>query len=169
MTTVNPDQPKDPWYNYPIVWLVIAIPASAVIVGIVLITLSITTFDGLVEDDYYKKGKEINLDLARDDFAFDNEISAKIAIDNETGIVGITLVSNKAYVFPDTLGLAFLHPTQSNQDRKLLLERGPDGRFFANLKRPLKDGRWYVRVSEKNWRLQKKFVSPREHPVQIRP
>ena len=71
---------KKEWYRHPMVWMVIAIPASAVIVGSILLTLSITTFDGLVEDDYYKKGKEINQVLERDEFALEKEISAEVGI-----------------------------------------------------------------------------------------
>ena len=44
------------WYQEGYVWLVIAIPGLAVVMGVVLITLASTSFDGLVADDYYKKG-----------------------------------------------------------------------------------------------------------------
>ncbi len=59
-------QAQTKWYRLPIMWLVIAIPLAAVIVGSILLTISIQTFDGLVEDDYYKKGKEIDRVLKRD-------------------------------------------------------------------------------------------------------
>ncbi|MCP3870777.1 MAG: FixH family protein [Gammaproteobacteria bacterium] len=160
---------KKPWYSYPIMWLIVAIPLSAVFVGSYLMYLSIVTFDGLVEDDYYQKGKDINLDLARDDFAAEKGIQANITISAETGVVSVALTAAKEYAFPDPLGLAFLHPTQSNQDRKLLLQRGPDGRYFAELNKPLKDGRWYARVSEPNWRLQKRFVWPETKALELRP
>ena len=42
-------QDKNEWYQQPMVWLVIAIPLSAVIVGSIMLTLAVTTFDGLVE------------------------------------------------------------------------------------------------------------------------
>lgn len=160
---------KKPWYRHPMVWMVIAIPFSAVVVGIILITLSVQTYDGLVEDDYYKRGKEINLDLARDQYAVDNGISAEVHIEPNTGVISVELMSKKAYQFPDNLGLALLHPTQSRQDRKLLLEKGPDGRYHTALARPLKEGRWYVRISEPNWRLQKKFRYPNKTRVILRP
>ena len=148
------------WYRYPMVWLVIAIPLSAVIVGSIMITLSFTTFDGLVEDDYYKQGKEINQVLARDDFAVDNGISAQITIDDSTGIIAVDLTSTAAYAFPENLGMSFLHPTQSHQDIKLVLSKGPDGRYFSELTKPLNKSRWYLRISEPNWRLQKLISWP---------
>ena len=106
-------EPQNKWYRQPIVWLVIAIPLSAVIVGAILLTLSIQTFDGLVEDDYYKKGKEINQVLERDEFALDNGISARVNLDTETGVIVIDLDSSGAYAFPEQLGISLLHPTQS--------------------------------------------------------
>lgn len=148
------------WYRYPMVWLVIAIPLSAVIVGSIMITLSFTTFDGLVEDDYYKQGKEINQLLARDDFAVDKGISAQITIDDSTGIIVVDLNSTAAYAFPEQMGMSFLHPTQSHQDVKLVLSKGPDGRYFSELTKPLNKSRWYLRISEPNWRLQKLISWP---------
>lgn len=146
---------KSKWYREPMVWLVIAIPLSAVIVGIAMMSISIITFDGLVEDDYYKKGIDINEVLARDEFALEQGIKAQVQIDAETGIVVVSLSNSGDYVFPDDLGLALLHPTQSKKDVKLLLSKGPDGRYYSELLKPLSDGRWYFRVSEANWRLQK--------------
>ncbi len=142
------------WYHYPMVWMVIAIPASAVIVGTIMITLSIITFDGLVEDDYYKKGKEINQVLERDEFALEQGIKARVQIDAQTGIIVVDLSSQTNYQFPNDMGLSLLHPTQSRKDVKLLLSKGPDGRYYSELLAPLSDGRWYFRISEPNWRLQ---------------
>ena len=148
------------WYHYPMVWMVIAIPLSAVIVGGIMLTLSITTFDGLVEDDYYKKGKEINAVLERDEFALAQGIRAQVQIDIATGIIVVDLSSVEAYTFPQDMGLSLLHPTQSRKDVKLLLSKGPDGRYYSELRAPLGDGRWYFRISEPNWRLQKLLEWP---------
>jgi len=52
------------WKKEPFVWMIIAIPSSAIIMGVVIITLAIQSWSGLVVDDYYRKGKQINLVLA---------------------------------------------------------------------------------------------------------
>ena len=150
------------------VWLVIAIPVTAVIVGAIMLTISIQTFDGLVEDDYYKKGKEINQVLERDEFAHNNGIYAAVNMDEKTGIIVIDLNSEANYSFPEQLGLSLLHPTVSAQDVKLLLKKGPDGRYYAELLRPLSKGRWYLRISEPNWRLQKLIMWPAAVPIEMR-
>jgi len=48
------------WKREPLVWMLIAIPLSAVIMGVVMITLAIQSFSGLVVDDYYKKNWPTN-------------------------------------------------------------------------------------------------------------
>lgn len=149
-----------PWYRYPMVWMVIIIPFSAVIVGGILLALSITSFDGLVEDDYYEKGKEINQLLARDEFAVKNVIVANVQIDIVLGSIVIDLSNQTDYAFPERMGLSLLHPTQSKRDVKLLLDKAPDGRYHAQLLNPLSEGRWYFRISEPNWRLQKLILWP---------
>jgi hypothetical protein len=78
-----------------------------------------------------------------------------VSIDDQTGIIVVELSNTGGYVFPKQMGLSLLHPTQSKQDVKLLLSQGPDGRYYSELLNPLRDGRWYFRISEPNWRLQK--------------
>ena len=58
--------PARPWYREPFVWLLIAIPLTAVIVGFVGLALAIRSDDGMVEDDYYRQGMAINRMLDRD-------------------------------------------------------------------------------------------------------
>ena len=38
------------WYREPMVWLVLMIPASAVVMGAVMLSLAVSTYDGLVVD-----------------------------------------------------------------------------------------------------------------------
>ena len=66
---MNTEGKASNWKQEPLVWLLIAIPAAAVIMGIVMLTLAIKSYSGLVIDDYYKHGKQINRVLARDRFA----------------------------------------------------------------------------------------------------
>ena len=156
-----------PWYRYPMVWMVIIIPFSAVVVGGILLTLAITSFDGLVEDDYYQKGKEINQLLARDEFAVQNTIVANVQVDMVLGSITIDLSNRTAYEFPEQMDLSLLHPTQAKRDVKLLLKKAPDGRYHAQLLNPLSDGRWYFRISEPNWRLQKLIMWPLSSAIEI--
>ena len=84
---------QKPWYVQPWVWLLIAVPATAVIVGMVLLYFAITTNDGLVVDDYYTRGKAINLDLARDRAAQAHRLEARFDIDMARNRVTLMLKS----------------------------------------------------------------------------
>ena len=68
-------------YREPFVWLLIAFPATAVVVGFTLLGLAIYSDDGMVEDDYYRKGKEINRVLARDQAAAKHGLESTLAFD----------------------------------------------------------------------------------------
>lgn len=55
-----------PWFKYPLLWLVFFFPVAAVVAGLITLTIAIKTDDGVMVDNYYQKGKEINQVLARD-------------------------------------------------------------------------------------------------------
>ena len=54
-----------PWYRQIWPWLLMLGPGIVVIAGFITLWLAITSFDGLVADDYYKKGLGVNQDLSR--------------------------------------------------------------------------------------------------------
>ena len=77
----NAESEHRPWTREPLVWLLIGIPATAVVVmGMIMLTVAIQTWSGLVVDDYYKKGKQINRVLARDKFAYELGLAARLRI-----------------------------------------------------------------------------------------
>ena len=90
-----------PWYKEPMVWLAISIPLSAVIYGIFFLTVSITSFDGMVVDDYYKVGKQINRELKRDKAAQTHGLRAQVSVEGDTLVIFIA--SKPAYTPPPAL------------------------------------------------------------------
>lgn len=55
-----------PWWQHGHVWLLIAGPAAVVVAGIVTAWLAVRSPDPLVADDYYRRGIEINKQLAQE-------------------------------------------------------------------------------------------------------
>ena len=53
-----------PWWKYPLVWLVIGGPLVVVVASIVTMVIAIRSPDPVVEQDYYRKGLNINQTLA---------------------------------------------------------------------------------------------------------
>lgn len=57
---------KAPWWKYGHVWLVLAGPAVVVVASLVTLYLAMAGKDPVVDEDYYRKGVEINRSLVED-------------------------------------------------------------------------------------------------------
>ncbi len=58
-----------PWYREPWPWILAAGPAIVVVAGIYTAWLALKSDDGLVTDDYYRKGLAVNQTIARSEQA----------------------------------------------------------------------------------------------------
>ncbi|VTU17963.1 FixH [Variovorax sp. SRS16] len=52
------------WWKYPLVWLVMGLPAAVVVASLASAWLAVHTTDSVVDEDYYQKGVDINRALA---------------------------------------------------------------------------------------------------------
>lgn len=57
-------RPCPPWYRFPLVWMVIGGPGVVVVASFATLWLAVRTPDPVVDEDYYRKGVEINRTLA---------------------------------------------------------------------------------------------------------
>jgi hypothetical protein len=130
-------------------WLVVFAPLAAVVGGFVTLFLAIMSDDGLVVDDYYRQGKEINRVLARDEAATRRGLSAELRLDTEERLVEVALRGPSS---PRRLELRLMHATRAGHDRTLLLTRSPDGLYRAALPE-LALGYWNVQIAAEDWRL----------------
>lgn len=142
-----------PWYRYPFVWMILVIPFSAVVMGVVMIWLAISTDDGLVADDYYKQGMAINRDLHRDAMALEKGISATLEMDNSERWVKLGLNKGALENYPETLQLKLQYATQDDEDVQLTLNHGQGDQYIGIIKKPLTEGKWYLGLNQAEWRL----------------
>jgi hypothetical protein len=161
-------QTNHPWYSYPYVWMMILIPFSAVIMGVIMISLAIESSSGLVVDDYYKKGKEINRVLARDEMAGSMGLEANLTLDSSTGKLLVKVSSAKEAILADQLELHFLHSTRAGKDQSRTLHRA-DGNTYTTRIEPLPAGRWNLQISTESWRLIGSMKTPGNHISQLTP
>ena len=156
------------WYQEPFVWLLIAFPLAAVIGGFVTLALAIQSDDGLVADDYYHRGKEINRVLARDQAAARHGLAGTVALDAAGQELRVTLSARDPKDVPAQVELEFLHATRAGMDRTVLLARGADGIYRAGLP-ALGPGHWHVQVSTPQWRLVGSMQLPGDGRTALRP
>jgi len=157
-----------PWYREPLVWMLIAFPLTAVVAGIATYIIADRTRDGLVVDDYYKQGKEINLSLARDHAAQQLGLKGEVVLAPGSQQVQLSLEAKPGSVLPSVVSLRWLHGTRSGFDRTQQLRRQPDGRYRADLPE-LAPGHWYVQLEAQDWRLQGSLRVPAEMRVALTP
>lgn len=142
-----------PWHSYPLVWMMIAIPFSAVIMGVVMIWLAVDTDDGLVADDYYKQGLEINRVISRDKKAAELGLSAIIDFDNSARIIKIEFDKGSLEVFPKSLQLHLQHATRENSDIITVLDHGIANQYIGHVKQSISEGIWYFEIADEDWKL----------------
>lgn len=156
------------WYREPLVWLIITFPLTAVIAGFFTLYLAIISKDGLVVDDYYQKGKEINKSLARDHAAAQHGLRASVYFDVAKQEVVVQLSAAKDQPLPNRLDLRWLHATRAGFDRTQMLIRSPDGRYRSAFPE-LAPGHWYVQIEAQDWRLQGSLHVPGEVRLELAP
>lgn len=145
---------KKPWHKEGLVWLVIGIPMTSVVLGIILLTLAINTEDSKVDDDYSEKGKQIILNVARNQYAVALKLTGTLKLDSENKVI-LQLHTN-AKIKPESITLKILHPTRKKLDHILILK--PDNleadsrRYTASLPK-LRSGKWYIHAETRRWRI----------------
>jgi hypothetical protein len=161
------ETPARNWKREPLVWMLIAIPATSVIMGVIMITLAIQSFSGLVVDDYYKKGKQINRVLARDQLAHELGLGAALSIDATDGI-RIRFDPGVSVIPGDRIELKLVHATMPGLDQQLFF----DNNNLKLLESPLQlpgPGRWNLILQTPDWRLTGSLQHPTQNSARLLP
>lgn len=129
-----------------------AAPAAAIVGGAVTIWLAVSTSDGLVADDYYRRGLAINQEIRRDQALLERGITA--IIETRNGLLRVRLEGRGAA--PEALFAQLVHATRAGYDRRLRLARVAPGVYEAGLP-ALPAGRWRLVLEDprREWRIVK--------------
>ncbi|OFZ99989.1 MAG: hypothetical protein A2Z64_12560 [Betaproteobacteria bacterium RIFCSPLOWO2_02_67_12] len=146
--TLTPLTPA--WYREPWPWILMAGPAAVIVAGAVTIWLAVESSDGLVADDYYKRGLAINQDLKLQRRARERRIDASVRL--APGVLRVSL-SGAA---PEALFAQLVHATRPGHDQKLRLAPVAAGVYEAELL-PLPPGRWRLVLEDprREWKIVK--------------
>ena len=155
------------WKREPLVWMLIAIPFSAVIMGVVMITLAIQSWSGLVVDDYYKKGKQINRVLARDKFAYELGLAAGLKIETD-GSIEIRFDPEVQFIPGDKIVLELVHATMPGLDQQLIMQKRDTHLLRGEIRLP-GSGRWNLFLQTGDWRLTGSLQYPQQAAAELLP
>ena len=139
------------WYREFWVWVVIALPAAAVVAGVATVVIANTNPDSLVVDDFQKVGLVARRESASDREAQARGLLATVSIDRASGEIALRLDGETQ---ADVLSFSLHHATRRDFDRTTRLARDTTGLYRGNIGGDL-DGRWYVQIAsgEEAWRM----------------
>jgi hypothetical protein len=148
-TPASPLAPQSRWYRDRWPWLLMLGPAIVVVAGFATLWIAIRSDDGLVADDYYKRGLAINQTLERTHRGADLNVSARVDIAAD----GQAVVQLRADgPMPPVIRLHLVHPTRAGLDDAADLVPRSDGRYAGRL-HAVAAGRWMIIVETGDWRL----------------
>ena len=144
-----PAERPGPWYRETWPWLLAAGPLLVVVASLLSAWLAVASDDGVVAEDYYKRGLLINQELRRATAGARPALGAVIRTDG-SGEVHVRLEGLAAS--PQTLHLKLVHPTRSADDQVVALQRIVEQEYVGHLASP-GGGRWIVVLESDAWRL----------------
>lgn len=139
-----------PWYKHRWPWLLMSGPAIVLVAGVITTWIAFASADGLVAEDYYKRGLAINKVLAREEEARRLGIEASASFQNQELKV---VLRGQA---PEALFVHLVHATRAGHDQRLRLAPAGAGLYQAELS-ALAPGRWSVAIEDPRgtWRISR--------------
>jgi hypothetical protein len=149
-----------PWYRQPWPWLLMAPPAASIALGIAMWALAARSDDGLVANDYYKRGLEINRRVRDATPRAESRLGAVVRVDERGEVVArIEGLADPADATP-VIRLRIAQPSHAVAERVVVLARDAAGDYVGRLDPP-SEGRWVVTLESTAWRLPTTTVSGR--------
>ena len=117
MTILTDNLMAKRWYREPWPWLLMSGPFIVIVAGFYTLWLAVKSDDGLVADDYYKRGLAINQTLSRATRAEQLALAGRA----ELGPASVRVTLEGAGVLPEKLRLRLVHPTRAVADELIEL------------------------------------------------
>ena len=137
-----------------------------------MLWLAITSYDGLVSDDYYKQGLAINQVLRRDERAAELGYKAHASVSEDGSLVRVLVLGAPGEsvpgALPPALQLRLAHPTRAGLDQVAVLVAASPGQYEAKVTPP-GIGRWHVSIEDGAWRLAGTWRFPQQRAIELLP
>ena len=152
MTILSENPAAKPWYREPWPWILMAGPFTVIVAGMVTLWLALESSDGLVADDYYKRGLAINQTLSHERLALLRHYRAHVTFSDDARRVRVMLSGDGE--LPAAVQLRLAHPTRAGMDELVTLRAAAPGWFEAQLAAPVQGRRLIVlEDTAHTWRL----------------
>lgn len=149
-----------PWYKQFWPWFLIALPLTVVVWTVITVTVFTQNSVHLVTEDYYKKGKGINIDISKVNVAKELGLSAKV--DSDAKSISIQLDKGELTHYP-AIKAMFVHRTLPDRDFTELLTADAKGVYRVTPSQEIQ-GPWFIELTPHNeeWLIQGRVTFPTE-------
>lgn len=156
---------RKPWYKQFWPWFVFAIPAISIVYSLTAVYIFSQNQVDLVAEDYYKKGKAINLDLSRLRVADALNLKASVSVADTNIVVNFDKGDLKSH---PNLRVTFTHRTLANKDFTQMVSADLSGSYRFSSPEQL-DGPWFVELEpfDGDWMLQGRVNLPTSDPISL--
>jgi hypothetical protein len=149
---------KSVWWSEPMVWLIIALPVSAVLGCAATIWLATTNADTLVTEEHFKDGLAVHQVVDRERKAA--SLGAGATLSAEPGRLVLNL-AGRFEIPPRNLVLTLVHPADPGMDMVLLLEPEDTLRYVAAFSTlPAGKRLLVLEPNDKAWRIGGQWQAP---------
>ena len=154
-----------PWYKQFWPWFLIILPMTVVVWTIITVIVFSNNSVSLVTEDYYKKGKAINIDISKINVARDLELSATVSSENNDVVIRFNKGQLKHY---PAITALFAHRTLPDRDFTKLLTSDAGGQYRLTLDKSLQ-GPWFIELTphDEQWLIQGRVTFPTEANVEL--
>lgn len=144
---------NEPWYKHRWPWVVFGLPAMVVVASLITLYVAIKTDDGVVVDDYYKKGLAVNEDLTRVQKARDLQLVGKLMMHDNR--LELSLQSKpQAVSVGQPLKFSAQNYAAKTQDVTVTLLPTANGTWTAQMPQAMATGRWQLLIESTEWQIQ---------------
>jgi len=155
------------WRREPWPWLLAAGPCAVVVASLFTAWIAVKSDDGLVAQDYYKRGLLINQTLAHTPSSAVTDLHAAVRVAGDGAVYAtVDAAPGATIAWPATLTLRLAHPERATPELVAILARQPDGGYLGKLPEQTR-GRWIVILESDAWRLPATTVAGRLTGVEL--
>lgn len=149
---------EQPWYKQFWPWFLIILPSTVVIGTLVVVFIFQQNSVSLVTEDYYRKGKGINVDLSKINEARRYQLHATVTSDGSDVIIALEKGALSHY---PALQIMFAHRTLPDRDFTQLVTADYQGHYRVKLQETL-EGPWFLELSphDDEWLIQGRINFP---------
>ncbi|MDN3609987.1 FixH family protein [Vibrio ostreicida] len=147
-----------PWYKQFWPWFLIILPLTVVVWTLITVIVFSNNSVSLVTEDYYKKGKAINIDMSKIKVA--QSLGLKAHLLSQDNDILIQFDKGQLEHYP-AINVMFAHRTLPDRDFSQLLTSDAQGQYRLSLNDTLQ-GPWFIEMAphDEQWLLQGRVTFP---------